>query len=55
MTFDELLNSLKEIEKEYEFSQEVKDAFARLHERKTIPVIDYDAYDSRVLYCPIFK
>ena len=55
MTFEEQLSRLKEAKKEYEFSQEVEDAIARLRERKLMPVTDYNTYDDRVLYCPIFK
>ena len=45
MTEKELLDNLAETEKEYEFSQEVKDAITRLHERKPMPVVNYDVYE----------
>ncbi len=55
MTFEEVAKNGREAVNEYDFLREVKDAIARLHERKSMPVVNYNVYDDRVLYCPIFK
>lgn len=55
MTFEEACNIAKEEGKINEFSQEVKAAIVRLREGMPMPVTNYNAYDDRVLYCPIFK